>query len=446
MLQTINASSLGINPRRATRTKQQDIDTRAESICSRLSNAVNIKVIDNNTEVIDEKSITNSTYTVDYNILNVDAYIRRKLYQESTGEDGRLDEIRTLISNYTALMSTSQTYLERKSTLESITKLEKEISDIKTGGRLTEYTERTKDLIEEYTSLGVGIKQVFLSNESSTEERELDERDEQRIIIIERYLKIAEDYAHINVRRELDQNPYCTTCHTNLKAVIVEASGHQICPVCQSHKWISINNTVFKEHEVASVQKSGYNDRETYRKNFIKYNCMQGEDKLPLGWRDTWDNYYIAQGKPEFVGAYVRSQPITFRRYRGNTDHKMMFKLMQDTGMTLHYNDGNLMAHLHWGWEKPDASHLESLVMQIYDETQEVLDSMSPEERDRSSSLGTQYRIFKTLELLGFDCQRYEFRIAEMQESFEKHERLWRTMCERCANPFIVFIPTQRAF
>ena len=413
--------------------------------------AVNVSSVSNiNHEDLDKPII--GTYSVDYNIVNLDTSERKRLEVEKSGAYGRLREITDLLQKYEHMLNVNQTYLERKQTIKQKDELIQEYNHISSGQKINEYNERTNYLVKEYTTLGIGFKWVSIdgkSSKESTDDDVVDTNRERRLEIIAEFIKIANNYTPLSIHKDIDKNPYCRACSTNLKDVPIESSGHQICPNCNANWWVSINHASLKDNSVTNVTKSNNTDRDNFHRGYRKFICLQGEDKLPDGWRLKLDDYYLnKKKKPQFVGEYVQHQPITYRRYRGGTTPKMLFKALSECGMTDHYGDVNLIGHLYWGWDIPQAEHLESLVMQIYDETQEILDSLPAEERDRSSSLGVQYRLFKTLEMLGFDCKRYEFRIAEMQDSIENHERLWKIMCEGAnrKNSSIIYIPTMDGF
>jgi hypothetical protein len=139
------------------------------------------------------------------------------------------------------------------------------------------------------------------------------------------------------------------------------------------------------------------------------------------------------------TGEQVRALPLNERGRRGDTDHKMLYDALSATGYSEFYEDANLIGNIYWGWPLPDVRHLERLIQTDYERTQRVYNTLP---KERVSSLGTQYRLFKHLQLRSHPCTKDEFKIAEMQESLELHESTWQKMCEGCNDPYIYFIPT----
>ena len=66
---------------------------------------------------------------------------------------------------------------------------------------------------------------------------------------------------------------------------------------------------------------------------------------------------------------------------------------------------------------------------------------ISIEQRYRISSLGTQYRLWRHLQLIGYPCEFGDFKIAENVDSIQTHHRLWKLMCDGANDPEIYYIP-----
>ena len=150
------------------------------------------------------------------------------------------------------------------------------------------------------------------------------------------------------------------------------------------------------------------------------------------------DNYFIQLGRPS--GKEIKEMELDERGRRGDTTHKMLLAALSHLGYPNYYEDVNLIGHKYWGWTLPDVSMYKEKIISHYVMTQNVFLQIPKEERDRQSSLGTQYRLWRHLQLVGHECYSDEFKIAENVDSLHKHNRLWKYMCEKCNNPEIYYI------
>ena len=119
----------------------------------------------------------------------------------------------------------------------------------------------------------------------------------------------------------------------------------------------------------------------------------------------------------------------------------MLWTAISEIGHSAYYEDANLIGHLYWGWTLPNVMHHKETIISHYNKTQKVFYQIPPEERCRNSSLGTQYRLWRHLQLVGHECYMDEFKIAGNSESIRNHNRLWKLMCEGCNDPTINYNP-----
>ena len=84
--------------------------------------------------------------------------------------------------------------------------------------------------------------------------------------------------------------------------------------------------------------------------------------------------------------------------------------------------------------------HLKEKLIDKYNKTQKVFYQIPQCEKERNSSLGTQYRLWRHLQLESYQCYMDEFKIAENTDSLRIHNRLWKLMCDCCTDPDIYFI------
>jgi hypothetical protein len=87
--------------------------------------------------------------------------------------------------------------------------------------------------------------------------------------------------------------------------------------------------------------------------------------------------------------------------------------------------------------------HLRELIIYHYNITQQIFNKIPVEERERDSSLGVPYRLWRHLQLVGHKCYIDEFKIVVNRESLNCHDKLWKRMTEEAnlIDPSIYYIP-----
>jgi len=183
--------------------------------------------------------------------------------------------------------------------------------------------------------------------------------------------------------------------------------------------------------------RNEYSDRLNFEKAIDRYQGNQ-INKVPDDLYQSFNKHFTSQNFP--AADEVKQLPANERGRRGSTTHRMLWDALAITGYSDYYEDSNLIGHNYWDWVLPNIKHLVEAMMSIYDKTQRVWNSIP--NKERSSSLGTQYRLFKILELLGHECHFDEFKIAE-GDSLDLHEQYWKLMCEQANDVSIYFIPTR---
>lgn len=390
-------------------------------------------------QIIEElPSKISGTYNEDYNILYVDEIIRKKLKQECFTH---LQSLKAQYHMYSEQSMRPQTYVVRKKTLDMMKKLESDIVDIETGARLDTYERRVSDILNEYRKYGGRVKTVVFDVEEEEKYEELDDDLRYRIHIIDQYLDIASDYIEIDVIRNNNRPPdLCNGCGMSLSKVATSDDGTIRCPnpECLTEHDVIILNKLAKDG--ARINTNNNTDDESidnFLRAFVRYQGLQPEQPDDSVY-DELDDYFIKHDRP--TGDMIRNLPLNNRGRRGDTDHKMLWNALSQIGRSEYYEDANLIGHIYWGWTLPNVMHLKERIIDKYNKTQKVFYQIPPEERGRNSSLGTQYRLWRHLQLEGHECYMDEFKIAENPESLRTHNKLWRLMCEGTKDPNIQYI------
>ncbi len=387
-----------------------------------------VREIKNSHVEIPEKLLI--VYYDDYNIISLHSIVEKKL--ELLQE--RLPRMDNGIKKLQAQLSMRQTILDREATLKALRSKQAKRDDISSRKKLLSYLQESRQYLEAYCKLGpkrIKPKKFNLVGQQASHVS-AEPVDEERVQIVTEYLRMCKRYVNLEYMRNIPSSSACEYCGFE---GIESRGGMQTCMGCYATRPVLIQ-TGNKASIADNGVKPDYDDRENFYKTLVRYQCKQ-TNLIPQALYTSLDNYFSVRGLP--IGAAIKGLPLNARGKRGNTDLQSLFKALQEIGYTDYYEDANLIAHTYCGWLAPDISHIEEIIMSDYDKTQEVFNNM---EKERKSSLGTQYRAYKHLQLRGHPCLLEDFKMATIRESLETHELLWSRMCAGCEDPEIYYIPS----
>ena len=371
------------------------------------------------------------SYVNDFNLLRVHETILRKLKAESSTIENLEDELSWELE----IIQKPQIIIERNKTLKRIRTIEAEIEAIQHGTKIDDYLCKAEPMIEEYKKLVPQKRKIDFAakeEEETLEEEENNPKYRKKMRLISRYLEFAKKYIKINITQKKKNVNKCG-CGCNLSDVPIDNFGTQICPECKTERYI-VGFNLYKSDTLAS--RNDYSDRDNFEKALMRYQGKQ-VDKIPDTLFGDLDGYFASRCKP--LSKEIKDISLNRRGRKPSTDLPMLYKALLAAGYSSLYEDANLIAHRYWGWKLPDVTHLESIIMEDYEKTQRIYNML---QKERSSSLGTQFRLFKHLELRGHPCSIGDFKVVKMRESVEHHNAMWREMCEGCDDSDIYFIPT----
>lgn len=377
-------------------------------------------------------------YTTDYDILYVDSIIRRKLNTEKSG----LEVLQYKLEREEYKIRGEQNKLERLTSKKEIENLKKQIKALTSNSEYEEYYNKVKDLLEEYRSLGPYVeRKVFDQGTSSSPKADKEDiKINKRLDIIKQYLTIAKKYHTIDITRETKINNNCSYCDYPLQDVYINDTGMQTCPRCKGEHFVYTFQLLADrsgQNDGFAVSKADYDSSENFLKVIRRYQGKQ-PNKLPAALFTDLDQYFTTNHTGLTRDKATKVTPNAKGRKDG-TDLKTMSRALVDLKYSALYEDIYLICQQYWGWKLPDISHLEEKILGHYIRTEQVYNQL---EKSRTSSLGTQYRLFKHLQLVGHDCSIEDFKISNMIDSRELHDDLWKRMVQGANDPEIYFIPT----
>jgi hypothetical protein len=363
------------------------------------------------------------SYTDDYNIVSVHETILKKMDLDASRLREKLENKRAIAEKKLLKNPNSSHFKEKFERADR--KYRKKIL----GEKKTKYLSEANGLIHRYKQLGP--KKKVIGNVKGLEKapKELS-KDTERIKIISEYLEIASHYFALDYKRNIHMPEGCYNCFS---PDLISENGLVVCKECGAirSQLVNSNNKETSSSTVVEV-KSDYEDRENFRKALLRFQGRQTVNINPSLY-EALDKYFSERGMP--TGAEIKSD----KRKNRNMDLQCLLSALHETDNSSYYEDANLIMFEYWGKPLPDISKLEDKIMSHYDKTQAVFTKM---DRSRESSLGTQYRLFKHLQLVGYPCTILDFKIATIRDSLEVHESLWFKMCIGANDPEIYPIPS----
>lgn len=375
-------------------------------------------------------------YSEDYNIKYVDSVIRKKLQQDRYT---RLKDLRNQYKYLEGINQAPQKFIDKTCTQTAMVKLQVEIESIESGENLNRYEELVHDILIEYSKYEGLVKTIVLDNDKETRPQQLDNRTRHRLFLIERYLEIAAHYIDIDIIRIGESVvDCCSNCQASLAKIAPSEEGTIRCQQCLTEHDIVILAKLAKDSARISVCNTTDDESvENFLRAFDRYQGVRA-DYPPESLYEELDDYFFRNDRP--IGSQIRQLPLNDRKRRGDTNHKMLWSALSAIDRSEYYENTNLIGHIYWGWELPDVMQFREAIINHYNKTQKVFYQIPAEVRGRNSSLGTQYRLWRHLQLVGYNCYPDEFKIAENPESLRTHNKLWKLMCEGTHDSSIYYI------
>lgn len=381
---------------------------------------------------IDVPEVINGVYQTDYNILYVDQVINQKLLQEVKN----LGKLKFQLSQLYNLLENAANIVAYHTANTEIKQLSQLISDIESGQRSKIYVERSKALIEWYRTHHKTVNLVNIHQSKPVDDPHLTER----LLTIEAYLDIASEYITIQVTRTYDSRTnHCHGCGMDLSKVTPNMEGEITCPK-PNCRTVHNMETSLRMPEVGDHVANYSSGKDESIENFYKAaQRFQAEQTahIPPAIYDKLEDYFVSKGC--LPAAVVRTLPLNSRGWRGNTSVQMLRNALDAINESALGKHTILIGKNYWSWQPMKISEYMEQITSDYHTTQTVFHTIPAEIRERNSSLGTEYRLWRHLQLRGCQCYFDMFMIAG-DESLIKHENIWKMMCDGANDPNIRFI------
>jgi hypothetical protein len=316
--------------------------------------------------------------------------------------------------------------IEKKNLYDKYDELMKRVKYLKElENYYVDYCNVVKPLLIEYKNLSPD-KTVFFGKDNI-------KFNEDKIQVIKNYLCIIKKFIDFDIIIQQKADNICLDCNTIICALPITTSIIT-CPNCNKDKIIYSNTEVYKTKN----NDNCYEDITNFSKTLMRF---QGKQKVKFGNElyNKLDNYFIKIKKP--ISEEIKKLPLLLDGKKEGTNYSMLYAALFETGNSGHYEDANLIAHYYWGWALPELHNsMEKMILDHYTLTQKVFRNMSIDIRGRKSSLNTQYRLYKHLQLVGYPCSIIDFKIPDTNDVIESYDETWEKMCNDAG---LEFIPTK---
>lgn len=386
------------------------------------------------------------TYKTDVNILIIHKAIRKLFGCERS----RLGEYKRQITEISTALQCDLSRNDARRFIKRRDSLIKKVQDITEETKWLQYIKLAQPFLEKYCTLTLDRPRATVLVGRKGDKSENKGEIEARIAAIEGYIKIASYYLIINVSRIEKLVATCPVCEAEFKDFEVdEDAGICTCSCGWFRENLAKTSCNKDSGRTSSNSKNDYEDRENFYKAAMRFACKQLKTFHPKLEEDL-DEYFIGIGIGP--GEQIRTQPVVNGRKKGVNFQKMIKALttLSKSRNINHsyrkiysdyYEDAWLIMHDYWGLPANNIVPLISDLMEIYDKTQKIYNSLTPAERGgREASLNTQYRLLVELLALGFACTKADFKIPGQKESLDNHQRLWKIMCVRTGTKYCAII------
>jgi len=368
--------------------------------------------------------VPSGEFDTDFDIIDLDKKIRRLLKNRS------VSKFKREVNSIDERLATKLKKIDRKILLQEKKQLLDTIHKIESQEDYNTYVSLATPLIEEYR-LYKNIPPIAFNKE---DQYVIDER----INVIKKFLDIAKKYIKINIRQIVDRNTSSITCMDCDNTLTLPVDDDKVvCDVCFCITYVS---SVQISRDTSTKSVSSDDSLDTFKTILKKFQCLQSDSEKPK--EEVYvklDKYFKSINR--MTGEEVRKLPLVKNR-RGNYTIEMLITALKKIGESKHYEDVHYIAYEYWGWVPAQITEYEDTIIDHYIKTQKVYNEIDKAEKGgRTSNLGTQFRLFKHLQLVSYECSKEDFKIPTETQSVVNHMKLWKKMCENAGDPNIRYIP-----
>ena len=367
--------------------------------------------------------IVMATYTTDLDILKINDAVRSAFAYKYYSIDKLKQQSLDIYKNITKSNITINDVNRYK---EEYQQLVDEIDAIQSHKLWNDYISRAAPFLGAYIPLASDEtkKIVTIGTVTKTEDEEIVTK---RLAIIKSYIDIAKEYIKINLVHKLGNEAMCPGCGKPFDELIVdEDSGMCICR-CGYERANLSKSILYKDGSRVNMgNRNNYIEKQNFIKELDYFDSHIGDPpKLLYAQLDT---YFESISFPK--GEYWENQPLNADGEKTGTSLSIMYEALSKINNSAYFNSVNLIVHKYWGWTLISLSQYRDEIMEVYNSTKRIYNSLLPEVKDyRTASLNAKFTLLGIVRALSIPIKTERIKIQETRESLVLHHKLWEIMC-----------------
>lgn len=360
------------------------------------------------TQLYDYKANCSEKKYVDaknFNIFHIDSIIKEYL----------ISQIRSLPVFEKELLALTQTlssgdYSKQVLAKQKVTDLRRKIKDLETTFGLSLYILNTAKLLEDYrTAISSNNSRSFVCVNKETADTESAKRDE----IITKYLLIARNYVEITNYNQVTKKMACPVCESSDMRRSGDEETIFVCMVCLTETQILDDTPSFKDTDRVNMCSRYTYSRKGHFMDAIKKH--QGKQNVDPETIQNVVNILLNEMKFHNIGPE-------------NVNKRHLHMFLFEKGLSMYYEDLNLLYHIITGEPCPEISAYESQIYEDFEEQEAALNNVSALDVNdtRINSLNVYYKLYKLLQRRGHRCRKDDFYILKTKTKEDEHDEKMR--------------------
>lgn len=347
-------------------------------------------------------------------ILYIDEQIKRKLRSKIS----TLEELQDNLSKLLWITVNGDLLDSKRAKTETLV-LRKAIQDIEGGFGLTLYLLKTTDLLEEYKKIIEETRCDSFMRAMPSEGESSSAKTHRKAEIISIFLRIAKEYIDIS-SYQIKHTAACDYCHGVVLTPGISEST-LLCNTCGAEMDLLDDAPTFRDAERVNMS-SRY--QYTSRGHFIDaMNRFEGKQNTVIP--DSVISALKEQLRLHGLSVSVAGDKIT-------KDHIYMF--LEQGKLSDYYADINLIFFIITSKNPPDITAYRTELLEMYDQLEDAYAYVK--DPQRMNSLNVNWKLYKLLQLLDYQCQKDDFFCLKTPAKQDEHGEKWYDMIEYLRNKY----------
>lgn len=337
----------------------------------------------------------------EHDILHIDAQIKHSLLEVRVNVKEMYDRLKTLLW----IMTDSNDSSEKIKAEKTSKILRHSIRNIERGTAYISYIIKTEGFINEYKTLIKKTGPQSFMGKKTEDETTL----KQKALVVKKYLAVARNYIPELSKFEKPSKQKCHSCDGDDFITDPSDESFVVCSKCFTKVEILNDAPSFKDTDrVNMTTKYRYSCRGHYIEAIDHYEgkrVMDGMEKV------------LDRIKGKMVKHNIELKNLT-------KDNVYMFLTELKEGD--YYDMINLLYFKLTGEKCPDISNYRDELLRMHDYIDEAFGVCKNE--DRVKSLNVNYKLFKSLQILGYGCKREHFYFLKTHTKLVEHDVTWTSI------------------